>query len=254
MSATLSIVTICRNDKEELKKTIYSVEALENNIKQYVEHIIIDGASNDGTLEFLKSLRFSHLLWASEVDSGISDAFNKGVERSCGKYIMIINAGDICEPHDMSRLVDLLSSTKKNGIIFTSVNIFSGSVVKKISPNINNLIKKVSVFHCGMVVDRGTYKLVGEYSHKFKLAMDYEWILRAISNRVDLSQIPELCPTSMNASGVSNKQIFRAKYEVFKVHWKYTGKLYAVTEYFRSVVFGLLRVIYEGYKKDTYIR
>jgi glycosyltransferase involved in cell wall biosynthesis len=254
MTIALSIVTVCRNDLEELKKTITSVAQLDDKTRDNIEHIIVDGASTDGTVSFLNGLDLPHLVWKSEADSGISEGFNKGVKLSRGKYVIIINAGDLCEATDFANLVSMLSINNSANIFFTSVKIFSMRSNKIIPPDVKSLNKKVSVFHCGMIVDRSTYDFVGDYSQNYKLAMDYDWIIRALGNNVSISEVSELCPTAMNTSGVSNKLIFKAKREVFEIQWKYTGKLYALAEYLRSIIYGFLRVVYERIKKDTYIR
>ena len=71
----ITIITICLNDLEGLKKTINSV--LSQKCKDY-EHIVIDGDSTDGTKKYLESTEYNKLKWISEPDRGISDAFNKG--------------------------------------------------------------------------------------------------------------------------------------------------------------------------------
>ena len=79
-----SLITVVLNNKELLEKTIESV--LNQNFKNF-EYIIIDGGSNDGTLEILKKYNNKIDYWLSERDNGIYDAFNKGMELSKGEYL-----------------------------------------------------------------------------------------------------------------------------------------------------------------------
>lgn len=72
----LSIITVCFNALEDLKKTIESVETQIPFFKN-IEHLIIDGNSKDGTKEYLKELTIPHLRYISESDDGIYDAMNK---------------------------------------------------------------------------------------------------------------------------------------------------------------------------------
>lgn len=91
---TLSIITICYNDLEGLQKTLRS---LQSQTSKNFEHIIVDGASADGTLEFLKSFTPGwKLTWKSEKDRGIYDAMNKGLLLATGEYVWFLNAGDDC--------------------------------------------------------------------------------------------------------------------------------------------------------------
>jgi len=87
-----SIVTIAYNNLEGLRRTTRTVESqLEGNY----EHIIVDGGSSDGTLEWLKGLsQDPRRAWISEADSGMYDAMNKGLRGARGKLIVMLNSGD----------------------------------------------------------------------------------------------------------------------------------------------------------------
>jgi glycosyltransferase involved in cell wall biosynthesis len=87
-----SIITVTLNDRKGLAQTYESINT--QNYKDY-EWIIIDGASTDGTIAYLKSLQLTRTKWLSEKDSGIYDAMNKGIMESSGEYIVFMNAGDI---------------------------------------------------------------------------------------------------------------------------------------------------------------
>lgn len=90
----VSIVTICLNDLYGLKKTVDSVA-----IQTYdnIEHIIIDGGSKDGTVDYLNGIvkGKKYLLFYSEIDNGRSDAFNKGTSLATGELILYLNSGDV---------------------------------------------------------------------------------------------------------------------------------------------------------------
>lgn len=88
----ISVITVCFNDLNQLRHTIDSVR---EQVKADYEHIVIDGGSKDGTLQYLADLpggdEFS---WYSESDDGIFDAMNKGAMQSKGHVLVFINAGD----------------------------------------------------------------------------------------------------------------------------------------------------------------
>lgn len=87
----ISIITVCRNVCRELQKTYQqSVEQTYQNR----EIIIVDGASADGTREWLSTLQSTDARWVSEPDAGIYDAMNKGVMMATGDYVIFMNAGD----------------------------------------------------------------------------------------------------------------------------------------------------------------
>lgn len=90
MSLSLSIITPCLNRASNVESAIQSV------LKQgysNVEHIVVDGGSTDGTLEVLA--RFPHLRVLSEVDRGMYDALNKGLQLASGEIIGFLNTDDL---------------------------------------------------------------------------------------------------------------------------------------------------------------
>ncbi|WP_373544556.1 glycosyltransferase [Chamaesiphon sp.] len=89
----VSIVTISRNNYQSLFKTLESVK---DQDYLEIEHIIIDGDSNDGSKDLLELYSHSkQYTYISEPDRGISSAFNKGLEKSNGDLIFFLNSGDI---------------------------------------------------------------------------------------------------------------------------------------------------------------
>jgi len=90
--AFLSIITVCRNDLENLQKTLSSISR-----QSYTDYevVVIDGASDDGTVEWMNSLKDDNVRFFSEPDAGIYDAMNKGIDRSKGKHLNFLNAGDL---------------------------------------------------------------------------------------------------------------------------------------------------------------
>jgi len=89
----VSIVTITKNHINGLTETLTSVQEQDY---QHIEHLVIDGDSTDGSKELLNTYVHSkHYVYYSEADSGISNAFNKGVAKSSGHLIFFLNSGDI---------------------------------------------------------------------------------------------------------------------------------------------------------------
>lgn len=91
-----SLITVTRNNLSGLKKTLSSIQ---EQIDQGFEWIVIDGASSDGTPDFLehqagKAIGQTPPVFVSEPDDGIYDAMNKGIDRAQGTYCLFLNAGD----------------------------------------------------------------------------------------------------------------------------------------------------------------
>ena len=111
-----SIITVCLNDKPNLIKTAESVRLQSSEDWEWV---VIDGASSDGTREYLESLELSGLRWISEPDDGIYDAFNKGAELSHGDYLIYICAGDrFCERETLEKVAKFMSANPGQDIYY----------------------------------------------------------------------------------------------------------------------------------------
>jgi len=87
----LSIITINRNNREGLQRTIESVVG--QTFTDY-EWIVIDGGSTDGCKELIEQNADRIAYWCSEPDKGIYNAINKGLARACGDYVQFLNSGD----------------------------------------------------------------------------------------------------------------------------------------------------------------
>ena len=90
-SPLVSIVTVVRNAAKEIAKTFSSIRSIKN---EYVEYIVIDGNSTDGTQEVAAQYADTIDVFLSEPDKGIYDAMNKASKLARGHYILNINAGD----------------------------------------------------------------------------------------------------------------------------------------------------------------
>ncbi|WP_345841992.1 glycosyltransferase [Shewanella algae] len=118
----LSIVTVCYNDLNGLKKTVNSVGFERKLCGDDVEYIIVDGFSTDGTKAYLDEVANSVSLIISEPDKGLYDAMNKGAKVANGKFILYMNAGDYFES---GALVKVLENLKENKFYFFRSKIIS---------------------------------------------------------------------------------------------------------------------------------
>src|ERR1700744_4940678 len=88
----ISVITVCYNAVKVIEPTLLSVitQAYNN-----IEYIVIDGGSNDGTVELIKKHADKITYWVSEPDEGVYDAMNKGIDKATGSWVYFIGAGDI---------------------------------------------------------------------------------------------------------------------------------------------------------------
>ena len=100
----VSIVTPSRNQAPFLEATIQSV--LSQDYPE-IEYLVIDGASNDDSLEIIHKYRKQLTYWVSEPDHGQTDAINKGFARARGEILAWLNSDDIYLPRTITRAVDI---------------------------------------------------------------------------------------------------------------------------------------------------
>lgn len=112
----LSIITVNRNDRDGLAKTLASVH--EQQSFAACEHLVIDGGSTDGSIDVIRRYadRLAH--WVSEPDAGIYAAMNKGIARSRGEFLLFLNSGDWLAP-------DVLAATFAD---FPTVDVAYGNL------------------------------------------------------------------------------------------------------------------------------
>lgn len=123
----ISVITPSFNSGRSIARAVNSV--LEQGYDAF-EHIIVDGASADGTLDVLK--RFAHLRWFSEPDGGQSDAMNKGIAMATGEIVVVLNADDYFLPGAFRAVVPFF----EKGALFVvgDAKVLSGGAEKIVHP------------------------------------------------------------------------------------------------------------------------
>jgi len=87
----ISVITVCYNSARTIERSLQSVAAQDWSA---IEHIVVDGASTDGTIEILNRFRSRLAYLVSEPDNGIYDAMNKGLAQATGDIVCFLNADD----------------------------------------------------------------------------------------------------------------------------------------------------------------
>lgn len=171
----ISIVTVVRNGVATLARTIDSVVAQGDRI----EYVVIDGGSADGSVDVLE--RYSDRIdwWQSEPDAGIADAFNKGIARTRGTWIGLINADDWLEPDALAILEGELAVTEAD-IVYGWLQCWrDGEPDFLVGGDHRRLDTGMTIPHPACFVRRALYERVGLFDASLRYAMDYEFMLRA---------------------------------------------------------------------------
>ena len=205
----ISVVIAVRNGAKTMQRCIDSVV---NQSFPSKELIIIDGQSDDGTVEILRNNAAHVNFWLSERDSGICDAWNKGIDHAQGKWICFLGADDYFWQIDtLSKLAPNLNAmSPAYRVVYGQVATISerGDVTgiwgvpwpeaKK------NFFIEMSIPHQGVMHHRGLFEEHGKFDQNFKIAGDYELLLRELE-KADAFFVPELIVTGMQEGGLSSK-------------------------------------------------
>ncbi len=173
----ISIITIVKNDREGLRRTLASVAC--QSFTDY-EHIVIDGGSVDGGVAVIHAHagRLSH--WISEPDGGIADAFNKGLRLASGQWLNFLNAGDCFVDADvLARVVPHLPEAA----IVTGQTTTDGTVSPPFpATNRHRLPRRAWISHQASFIHRRVFDSCGEFDTRFGICMDYEFWLRSLTS------------------------------------------------------------------------
>ena len=177
----ISIVTVCRNAERVIDRTIKSVLEQEYNP---IEHIIIDGASVDKTLETVKRYEQQLSRIVSEPDEGIYDAMNKGVQCAGGDFILFLNAGDfLIHPTAIGNFVRAIEDKNLSDIDVISSRLLVYSPDGRGRIWMPKNATRLSLYHGSLphpstLQSKKAFRKNGLFDTTFRIAGDYEWFVR----------------------------------------------------------------------------
>ena len=185
----VSVVTVCLNPIRDGRKDLFikNLDSVQQQRGVSVEHVIIDGASDDGTLDFLRQYKneFHNIRILSMPDSGIYEAMNRGISLSQGRYVIFLNSDDYYHrPDGLAISVKEMEETECS---------FSFAPIKPIGPHTRHSphrhphrhLHKFFVFctipHPSMMIRRTALIEIGGFNQTYRLAADYDMMLRLIA-------------------------------------------------------------------------
>jgi glycosyltransferase involved in cell wall biosynthesis len=207
MPLRVSIITATFNSASTIADTMQSVGEQDYPL---IDHIIVDGASTDNTLEIIKEFAH-HISVISEKDEGIYDAMNKGIRAAKGDIIGILNSDDMyMGPHVISTIVEAFRDPDVQ-CCYADLQYVDYRNPRRITRIWKSGIYKTNAFYWGWMpphptffVRKSVYDQLGLFNTSMRSAADYEMMLRIMANhRLKSSYIP-LIIVKMRTGGVSN--------------------------------------------------
>ena len=210
----VSVITVVYNGEQHIERTLQSVFS-----QSYgnIEYIVIEGASTDTTLTIIRkhAAKISHVL--SERDKGLYHAMNKGITLAKGEIIGILNSGDVYLKNTVKEIVE----TNKR----SDADIFYGDWVtvkesetscsyNREYSDMKQMHYKQSIAHPTCFVKKEVYNKKGSFDTNYRLAADYDFLLRSMENNMRFQYIPKVITACM-PGGLSNS--WQCDFEAFRI-------------------------------------
>jgi len=170
----LSIITINLNNCRGLEKTIWSVI---NQKFTSVEHLVIDGASTDKSVEIIKRHEGNITYWVSEPDKGIYNAMNKGIAKATGEYCLFLNSGDVLV--DKNTIENVFLAMPTEDILYGDMFFDKRLQTYPDELTLNYLIDR-SLGHGASIIKRELFIKYGNFDEQLKIVADWEFFFRVI--------------------------------------------------------------------------
>lgn len=235
MHPLFSIITITYNAADTVEPTLRSIA--EQTCKLY-EHLVIDGASTDNTLQLVNRAANPLTTIVSEPDRGLYDAMNKGLARAIGDYVIFLNAGDSFHSPDTLQLIaDAAMDNDYPGIIYGQTDIVD-SDRRRIGPRHLTApeVLELKSFADGMVVCHQAFvalrKITEPFDLRYRFSADYEWCLRCLRKSRRNQYIDAVLIDYLN-EGVTTRNHRKSLLERFKIMCRYYGTLPTVARHFK---------------------
>ena len=178
----ISIITPCKNAEKTIRRTIESV--INQGLDDY-EYIIIDGMSDDRTIDIVKEYMTinDRISLVSEHDNSMTEALNKGMRRAKGEWVCSINADDEYLPGTLNKVIERMRETRCDLLIAASNNIKNEKLSFVTYPRFMKnrfllCILDSSVPECSSFFKRSCIEELGYFDESIKYTQDYEMYIR----------------------------------------------------------------------------
>jgi len=222
----VSIVTPSYNQAAYLEETLRSV--LEQDYPR-IEYLVVDGGSQDGSVEILRQYAHRLAWWVSEPDRGQTDALNKGFARAQGEILAWLNSDDTYLPGAVSAAVRYLQDHPEAGMVYGDANLINerGEVIGKFPARQTDYRRLrrgyVHIPQQAAFFRAALWRQVGPLDPTFYFAMDYDLWVR-LAKISQLHYVPQLWANfRLHGGGKSVISDDRCWPEMLRVHYREGG-------------------------------
>lgn len=209
----LSIITAVYNRQDTVAQAISSVAAQSYSD---VEHLIVDGASTDGTLDAVQRLARPGMQVISEPDRGIYDALNKGIRAASGEVVGLMHSDDFFAHDRVLEYVALTFERTGADAVYGDLDYVAAADTSRVIRHWHSgefapqrLARGWMPPHPTLFVRRDAMLRLGLYDTDYRIAADYEAVLRWFGKgELSLAYVPEVL-VKMRVGGESNRSLER---------------------------------------------
>lgn len=205
----ISLITVTYNSAKYLQ---HCIESVLGQTYPDIEHIIIDGKSQDGTVDIIKQYESKIAHWISEPDKGMYDAINKGIALATGEVVGILNSDDmLASPDAIAHIVATFKEQQVDSLYADLVYVEQEDTNKVVRVWKGKKYRR-SLFNIGWMPGHPTFYIkksliaqYGGYENHYYTAADYEFMARYLyQHKVSSYYLPSLI-VKMRVGGASNK-------------------------------------------------
>jgi len=217
----LSVITIVYNNVKDIERTVLSVL---NQTYTGIEYIVVDGLSNDGTLDIIKKYEGRIAKFTSEKDEGIYDAMNKGLDLATGDYVIFMNSGD--EFYDIDTVAAVFASANDADIYYGETEMID-DVGQSLGQRRHKAPKRftwrgfnlgMSISHQAIYIKRS---LIEPYDRRYQLSADIDWIIRAAKKAKKIVNVNRYVAKYLvgGMSKTKHRQSLAERFDIMKRHY-----------------------------------
>jgi glycosyltransferase involved in cell wall biosynthesis len=219
----ISIITVCYNSASTIRDTFDSVL---NQTYTDIDYIVIDGNSKDETVSIIKEYEpifNGKMRWVSEPDNGLYDAMNKGIRMAAGDIVGILNSDDVFfDFESLEKIIDLFNTTKDIDAVYGDLYYVpkndTSIVIRKWITGTQRLFKSGwHPAHPTLYIKKDAYDKFGLFNLHYKLASDFEIMLRFIDrHKIKMEYLNDVV-IKMRLGGKTNKNIFNIVHQNIEI-------------------------------------
>jgi len=243
MAPLFSIITVAFNAEDTIGRTVESVASQSCGL---YEHIIMDGASTDATLEVARAAGNDKLRLCSKKDDGVYYGMNNALDIATGDYVIFLNAGDkFHSPDTLQQIADAIMANDYPGIVYGQTNVVDDDG-RYLGPRHLRAPETLTLdsFKDGMVVCHQACavlrRITRYFNTKYRFSADYEWLILCLQHSrlnvyIDKPLADYLC------EGVTTRNHRKSLIERFKIMCTYYGIATAIMRHLQFLPRYLMR-------------